>query len=490
MKTLTLSFLILLAFALCLMPVGPVAHTLHAQTTIPGGVVSGLWTYSGSPYMVNGEISVPDSQALTIQPGVEVIFTGHHQFFIDGQLLAIGVPDSMITFTAQDTSTGWLGIEFRNIPLHNDSSKLVYCKVSRAFNRQTTISPEGRGVGVRGSNQVVVSHCEITHNTIIGDNTTGGAGLGISNCTPVITHNFIAYNKAMGGHGGGVVINIPDSLKLVLANNLIYKNVAHGGAGVACAGDSRPILINNTIVNNSGHHGAGVDFVFGSAVLINTIVYGNESTENDEQVHFGYNYTASFFNCLIEGGRAKFAENHMPGAPSFSGRYSYILDGNPEFVNPENDFHLSDYSECIGWGLLSKELNGVVYYAPGTDYDLNPRPWPAGSKPDIGAFENPRDTAIGMAIDREVSIGAIFRPVYPNPASGEISIPYTLQRAGQVSMEIWDMNGRRVEVLKDAYQVPGAYVERWDVSGLPNGVYGCRLRWDGEMASQLIVVQK
>ena len=47
-----------------------------AQTTIPGGnIVNQTWTTAGSPYTVQGDITVPAGAFLTIQAGVVVHFT-------------------------------------------------------------------------------------------------------------------------------------------------------------------------------------------------------------------------------------------------------------------------------------------------------------------------------------------------------------------------------------------------------------------------------
>ena len=39
--------------------VAALTNLLMAQTPVPAGDVGGVWTFSNSPYMVSGEITVP-----------------------------------------------------------------------------------------------------------------------------------------------------------------------------------------------------------------------------------------------------------------------------------------------------------------------------------------------------------------------------------------------------------------------------------------------
>ena len=54
-------------------------------TEIPAGDVSGTWTKANSPYNINGEITIPNDSTLTIEPGVEVVFTGTLQIQCKGK---------------------------------------------------------------------------------------------------------------------------------------------------------------------------------------------------------------------------------------------------------------------------------------------------------------------------------------------------------------------------------------------------------------------
>ena len=158
--------------------------TVFSQTPVPGGNVSGTWTLSGSPYQINGDITIPNSQSLIIEPGVLVEFQGHYKFNVQGRLLAIGTETDTIVFTINDTTGfsnpdipdgGWHGIIFNNTPAVNDSSKIIYCTLQygKAVGPFWTDN-EGGAIKVYSFNKLLIAHCLIDNNMAYGG---GGSGL-------------------------------------------------------------------------------------------------------------------------------------------------------------------------------------------------------------------------------------------------------------------------------------------------------------------------
>ncbi len=60
---------------------------------------------------------------------------------------------------------------------------------------------------------------------------------------------------------------------------------------------------------------------------------------------------------------------------------------------------------------------------------------------------------------------------YPNPFNSSTTIEYSLPEAGEVTVEIFDLLGRRVETLIDEKQDAGAYRVTWDAEDRSSGVY-------------------
>jgi hypothetical protein len=64
---------------------------------------------------------------------------------------------------------------------------------------------------------------------------------------------------------------------------------------------------------------------------------------------------------------------------------------------------------------------------------------------------------------------------YPNPFNPATEIEYDLPKAGRVTLNIYDITGKRVAALVDHDQAPGRYRVRFDASNLASGIYFCQL---------------
>ena len=64
---------------------------------------------------------------------------------------------------------------------------------------------------------------------------------------------------------------------------------------------------------------------------------------------------------------------------------------------------------------------------------------------------------------------------YPNPFNPQTTIDYALPQAGDVSLVVYDMLGREVDVLLDGPQAAGRHTVRFGANHLPNGAYVYRL---------------
>ncbi len=226
----------------------------------------------------------------------------------------------------------------------------------------------------------------------LGDGTWSfwsGGGITTDNSSPTVK-NCIITNNTCPFIGAGVASWNESSPTFI--NCMIYENLDVGV--FLCSSDafftnclvynnltglyfdsSNPQIINSTIVNNSEdgiqcHNNSNPELV-NSIVWNNEIVFGSICPSSSISI--------SYSN--IEGGEEGIETNDNGVVNWLEGN----IDVNPGFVDAENnDYHLSNFSLCIGAGTLEN--------APEYDFEGNPRPNPEDSNPDIGAFENPRAT--------------------------------------------------------------------------------------------------
>jgi hypothetical protein len=69
---------------------------------------------------------------------------------------------------------------------------------------------------------------------------------------------------------------------------------------------------------------------------------------------------------------------------------------------------------------------------------------------------------------------------YPNPFNSTTQIEFILPTTQRVSLRLYDVLGREVAVMMNEIQTAGAHRLTFDASGMPSGVYLCRLE-AGEM---------
>jgi hypothetical protein len=78
--------------------------------------------------------------------------------------------------------------------------------------------------------------------------------------------------------------------------------------------------------------------------------------------------------------------------------------------------------------------------------------------------------------------------IYPNPTEGETTLTYTLDRTTDLRIDLLDLSGRMVRDVSTGVRNSGAQAERFDLAGLPQGMYILRMIADGQQISRRIAV--
>jgi hypothetical protein len=99
-------------------------------------------------------------------------------------------------------------------------------------------------------------------------------------------------------------------------------------------------------------------------------------------------------------------------------------------------------------------------------------------------------TTLGVEPPTDSSpVGIAFAPVKPNPASGLVTLRFTLPHAAYVSLAIFDPAGRHIREVTSGVASAGEHALAWDLrdeSGRATGagVYLARLEFEGRVATR------
>jgi len=496
------------------------------QTHILPGNVSGTWTTAGSPYLIEGEISIQSGQTLTIEPGVLVEFQDHYKLNVQGQLLAVGTENDSIVFTIDDTTGfrnlllpngGWHGIRFGYSSPGDDTSRISLCRLEWGKAVGGLPDYNGGAIAVESYDNLIISNSLITHNVaafsgggiaisnsniIVEDNTIyqngagfAGGGITISSSDPKIIKNKIDNNVALSSGGGiglysGANPNIINNIIVhnsaeygggmqmetncnpIIRNNLIYDNAADfEGGGVDLEDNCNPVFINNTIVYNLALFGGGVDCeVNSNPIFRNTILWANIGNINGAQVHlFSEDSDPDFYYCDIEGGSGAFGLWYGGLIyVTYNGIYENNIDDNPDSTSQnEYLFLLSDSSPCIDSGDPDAIYNDI-------DNPTNPgfAKWPSKGllRNDIGVYGGPNClyfepvTGVEDKFNSNLTVQYRLFQNYPNPFNPSTKISWQSPVGSWQTLKIYDVLGNLVATLVDEYKPAGSYEVEFNVA--------------------------
>jgi len=496
--------------------------TSLSYATDVSGDVWGEWTAAGNPYNVVGDLRVPPGSTLVIGPGCYIEFQGYYRFVVDSSALfqAIGSESDSVIFSSSDSLSGWDGFRFLYAAFGTEFS---YCRIEYAH---------GHGINDAGGIQCQYSYYVLRNSSIIKNLNTSVISLREYNNAVIDNNSFLS------NHGGAVIFSIRNSI-LEISENIFAEN---DSTTIISAGLEHGLLIRDNLFYENNN--SCIIFDGGSGTIVErniihhnlcTVFYGFDISQSILRRNIIYNnhcpwqlcgsiFTSEDGDFIVENNTIC---NNSGGSPSYMGWLAdgghgtsgpilfknNIIWGNT-YNNPESSlFMLGDiiftqtYSDVQGgWsGIGNITIDPMFVDTGGGDFHLMPgspcidtgdpaSPLdPDSTRADMGALYFDQTTGIDLPpmLPREI----VLYQNYPNPFNAGTKILFSIYDESDVTINIFDMLGRRVCSLLDNQLQAGDYTVNWDGrsdSGerMSSGVYFYNLKTDGFEDSRKMVILK
>ena len=119
--------------------------------------------------------------------------------------------------------------------------------------------------------------------------------------------------------------------------------------------------------------------------------------------------------------------------------------------------------------------------------------WKAQRSTELAAIQHAVNTGSLTAVQtttQQVPQKFELQQNYPNPFNPSTVINYTIAKAGNVTLKVYNMLGQEVATLVDAHQAANTYSVNFNASGLSSGVYIYELRSGNNVASGKMLLMK
>ena len=444
----------------------------YSQTIISGNV-SGVWTLSGSPYIVVEDITL--NEDLTIEPGVRVQFqAGGWSFAINGgKLIARGtITDSIYFEPIQGETAGlWQGIVADN---NSGSDTLEYCVIRYAV----------RGMEVKASANnprppVVMKRSEIYGSFDIGALSHVYTGAATAAVAQLFMYDCkIHHNSSHGVWLNDTVVGSGNAVA-ELVRCQIYNN---GGAGLYQRNNTHAYIYNCTITGNASD---GLNSSSDTKVTNSIVAYNGGYGINDENNHPAFEPEDIIYNNVWGNQVGRYNNFSAPnfGYPATinangdSCDFNFNIYLDPVFVDSAyNDFNLDRLSPAIDAGTTI--VGGEIIFDPDS------------TVPDMGAlFYNQNPTEI-FFYTNTVLRNFILSQNYTNPFNPATRIKYSIGSEQGVLLKIYDLLGKEIATLVNEEKLPGAYTVEFNASKLTSGIYLYQLQAGGFSQTKKMILMR
>ena len=106
-------------------------------------------------------------------------------------------------------------------------------------------------------------------------------------------------------------------------------------------------------------------------------------------------------------------------------------------------------------------------------------------------YLNIDELSVGQKTVTFLPLGFMGIEAFPNPFNPATELTYTIPLSGEVTLTIYDIQGREVSTLLNGFQPAGSHKITFDAEDLPSGIYFARLSTaNGQTKTQKLVLMK
>lgn len=244
-----------------------VPHAAFADTIVGSDIPEDTtWTKAGSPYLVQGGMTIDGNATLSIEPGVVVQFDSGGWLDVPGRLLANGTSDEPVTFTST-TGSGWYGIDFGNQEAASSLAHVIIQHAETGISDYSSKDLSLSHVRIEDGNYGIEAYgSRLSLETFSAENMSGEA-LDISNGSHVTLKDLVLKNVHMsvqvyvdstadisnlfidGARGEALAVYVGSNVRVASST---IKNVSHSYGAVEAFVDSSLDLSGLTLEGVSG----------------------------------------------------------------------------------------------------------------------------------------------------------------------------------------------------------------------------------------------
>jgi hypothetical protein len=162
--------------------------------------------------------------------------------------------------------------------------------------------------------------------------------------------------------------------------------------------------------------------------------------------------------------------------------------------SPTGSDHYSFWQNGYESGYLEENDFSQVYHTIGdTIGRMDTLYWTKALKCMVAALcdlAEPDTTFSGVETpgDGAVQRGSFALNALPNPAQERTEVRFLLPQTSEVTLDVYDLSGRRIQRLAQGLREAGSYSQTWDAQNAPAGVYFVRLSAGKESLTQRLVL--